>query len=51
MHAVYGQLLMNIAAEPTAVFQRRVGLSGWQKLRIVARVLLPRRGGACHGRC
>lgn len=42
MAGIYRRLLEHIAANPASVFDRRVSLSGWQKLGVAARALAGR---------
>lgn len=39
MAGIYQQLLVRIAASPSIVYDRRLSLSGWQKLTVAARAL------------
>jgi phytoene synthase len=39
MAGIYRQLLARIAADPSAVFDRRLSLSGWQKAGVATRAL------------
>ena len=39
MAGIYRQLLARIAASPSSVYDRRLSLSGWQKLTVAARAL------------
>ena len=40
MAGIYRQLLERIAADPAAVYDRRLSLSGWQKAGVAARALI-----------
>jgi phytoene synthase len=40
MSGIYGRLLERIAQDPTAVYDRRLSLSGWQKAAVAARALV-----------
>jgi phytoene synthase len=40
MAGIYRQLLERIAADPPAVYDRRLSLSGWQKAGVAARALI-----------
>ncbi len=42
MSGIYRRLLARIAAQPSAVFDRRLSLSGWQKAGVAARALAGR---------
>jgi 15-cis-phytoene synthase len=42
MAGIYSRLLSRIAADPTAVYDKRLSLSGWQKAGVAARALMGR---------
>jgi 15-cis-phytoene synthase len=42
MAGIYSRLLARIAADPTAVYDKRLSLSGWQKAGVAARALMGR---------